>query len=245
MTFSLQILHASDLEGGLDAIENAPNFAAVVDALEADAATAGIPSILLSAGDNFIPGPFFNAGGDFGLADTYEGFYNTLFKLIDPSVLDPSADTNGDGFFDNSEIEAQITGGIVTFDQVYTTDVNGDGFKDYFEEIDTSSGRLDIAILNALGIDATALGNHEFDAGTDILENAINYDSEEGNSLSGGRYGTTNYLQEVDTPGVQFPYLSGNLDFSQDFDLGSLFTTEILLNSDFKSDLLSARDNPS
>ena len=244
MTFSLQILHASDLEGGLDAIENAPNFAAIVDALEADAATAGIPSILLAAGDNYIPGPFFNAGGDFSLSATYEGFYNELFGLIDPTVLDPGADTNGDGFFDNSEIEAQIMGGIVTFDQVYTTDVNGDGFKDYFEEIDTSSGRLDIAILNALGVDASALGNHEFDAGTDILENAINYDSEEGNSLSGGRFGTDNYLQEADTPGVQFPYLSANLDFSQDFDVGALFTSDILPSTDFESDLLSARDNP-
>lgn len=244
MTFSLQILHASDLEGGLDAIENAPNFAAIVDALEDDAALSGIPSILLSAGDNYIPGPFFNAGGDFSLTATYEGFYNELFGLIDPTLLDPSADTNGDGFFDNSEIEAQITGGIVTFDQVYTTDVNGDGFKDYFEEIDTSSGRLDIAILNALGFDASALGNHEFDAGTDILENAINFDSEEGNSLSSGRFGTVNYLQEVDTPGVQFPYLSGNLNFALDGDVGPLFTNDILTNTDFQSDLLSARDNP-
>ena len=88
MAFKLQVLHASDLEGGLDAIENAPNFAAIVDALEADAATGGFASVLLSSGDNYIPGPFFNAGGDFGLADTYEGFYNQLFGLIDVSGLD-------------------------------------------------------------------------------------------------------------------------------------------------------------
>ncbi|MEO3413396.1 choice-of-anchor I family protein [Roseovarius sp. CAU 1744] len=243
MTFTLQILHASDLEGGLEAIENAPNFAAVVDALEADAAASGIASVLLSAGDNYIPGPFFNAGGDFGLSSLYEGFYNQQFNLIDPTVLDPAADTNGDGFFDNSEIEAQIAGGIVTFDQVYTTDVNGDGFKDYFEEIDTASGRLDIAIMNALGFDASAIGNHEFDAGTDVFENIINYDSEEGNSLSTGRYGNINFLQEVDTPGAQFPYLSANLDFSGDFDIGPLFTGDILPNTDFASDLLSARDD--
>ncbi|WP_299916818.1 choice-of-anchor I family protein [uncultured Roseobacter sp.] len=244
MTFTLQILHASDLEGGLDAIENAPNFAAVVDALEQDAADNGTASVLLSAGDNYIPGPFFNAGGDFGLSATFEGFYNALFGLIDTSVLDPAADTNGDGFFDNAEIEAEITAGSITFDQVYTTDVNGDGFADYFEEIDTASGRLDIAIMNALGFDASAVGNHEFDAGTDAFENIINYDSEEGNALSSGRYGTVNFLQEVDTPGAQFPYLSANLDFSQDFDVGALFTNEILPNTDFASDLLSARDNP-
>ncbi|MEL7282409.1 MAG: choice-of-anchor I family protein, partial [Pseudomonadota bacterium] len=245
MNVTLQILHASDLEGGLDAIENAPNFAAVVDQLEQDAADDGIPSILLSAGDNYIPGPFFNAGGDFGLAVTYEGFYNAFFGLIDTIVLDPSLDTNGDGFFDNNEIEAAIAGGIVTFDQVYTTDINGDGFADYFEEIDTSEGRIDVAVLNALDVDASAVGNHEFDAGTDAFENAINYDSEEGNSLSTGRYGNVNFLQEVDTPGAQFPYLSANLDFSQDFDVGPLFTDEILLSTDFESDLLSARDDPS
>ncbi|MEO0957614.1 MAG: 5'-nucleotidase C-terminal domain-containing protein, partial [Pseudomonadota bacterium] len=244
MPFTLQILHASDLEGGLDAIENAPNFAAVVDALEADAETSGYGSILVSAGDNYIPGPFFNAGGDFGLADTYEGFYNAFFGLIDTSVLDAAADTNGDGFFDNSEIQVEIDAGNVTFEEVYVVDINGDGDADYFEEIDTASGRLDIAIMNAMGFDASAIGNHEFDAGSDAFENIINYDSEEGNSLSSGRYGTVNYLQEVDTPGAQFPYLSANLDFSNDFDAGPLFTDAILPNTDFASDLLSARDDP-
>ena len=244
MPVTIQFLHASDLEGGLDAIENAPNFAAVVDALEQDAADRGIASILLSAGDNYIPGPFFNAGGDFGLANTYEGFYNELFGLIDTNVLDPGADTNGDGFFDNDEIQAQIDGGFVTFEQVYTTDVNGDGVADYFEEIDTLQGRIDIAIMNAIGFDASAVGNHEFDAGTDTFENIINYDSEEGNSLSSGRYGTVNYLQEVDTPGAQFPYLSANLDFSGDSDVGALFDALIQASDAYRSDLLSARADP-
>ena len=254
--FTLQILHASDLEGGIDAIENAPNFTAVVDALETDAENNGIQSVLLSAGDNYIPGPFFNAGGDFSLGATYEGFYNALFGLVNEDALDPAADTNGDGFFDNSEIEAEISAGNVAFNDVYVVDVNGDGFNDYFEEIDTFEGRIDIAIMNALGFDASAVGNHEFDAGTDAFENAINYDSEEGNSLSGSRYASNpdaagpngephvNYLQEVDTPGVQFPYLTANLDFSQDFDVGPLFTNQILPAESFQSDLLSARDNP-
>lgn len=242
--FKLQILHASDLEGGIDAIENAPNFAAIVDSFEKEAADQGFASVLISAGDNYIPGPFFNAGGDFALTDTYEGFYNELFGLVDTTVLDPAVDTNGDGFFDNDEIQAAIDDGLVAFGDVYKVDVNGDGQADYFEEIDTSEGRLDVAILNALGVDASAVGNHEFDNGTDIFENAINYDSEEGNALSTGRYGNVNYLQEVDTPGVQFPYLSANLDFSQDFDVGALFTNQILDASSFASDLLSARENP-
>lgn len=241
---NIQILFASDLEGGIKALENAPNFAVIENALEQDAFLQGYASVTLSAGDNFIPGPFFNAGGDPSLLSTLEGFYNGLFGLIDTSVLTAAQDLNGDGFFDNDEIETAINGGPLTFEQVYTTDVNGDGFADYFEEIDAFEGRVDIAIMNAIGFDATALGNHEFDAGTDALENIINFDSEEGNSLSTGRFGTANFLQEVDTPGAQFPFLSANLDFSEDFDVGALFTADILSRDAFRSDLGGARVNP-
>ena len=242
--FTLQLLHASDLEGGVDAIDNAPNFAAVVDAFEREAATQGIASILLSGGDNYIPGPFFNAGANGGLAETYEGFYNQYFGLIDISVLGASVDTNGDGFFDNDEIEAEINGSGLTVDDIYTTDVNGDGTKDFFEEIDTAPGRIDVAIMNRLGLDATAVGNHEFDAGTGGFFDAVNYESEEGNDLSAGRYGEANFLQEVDSPGIQFPYLSANLDFSRDGEIGAIFADEIRVSTDFVSDLAGARVDP-
>jgi len=241
---TLQLLHASDLEGGVDALDNAPNFAATVDGLEAQAAEAGIASILLSAGDNFIPGPFFNAGGDPSLAPTFEGFYNQFFGLIDVALLPSDADTNGDGFFDNDEIQAQIDAGNVTVEEVYTTDVNGDGFVDFFEEIDTAAGRVDAAIMNSLGLEASAVGNHEFDAGTSAFEDIINFDRAEGNDLSDGRFGDPNFLQEVDTPGIQFPYLSANLDFSQDGAVGTLFIDALLPNTEFQSDLSTARVDP-
>jgi 2',3'-cyclic-nucleotide 2'-phosphodiesterase (5'-nucleotidase family) len=67
----VQILHASDLEGGVEAITDAPNFAAVVEALEADAANLALPSVLLSSGDNYIPGPFFNAAADGSLRPVF------------------------------------------------------------------------------------------------------------------------------------------------------------------------------
>ncbi|MEM6422316.1 MAG: 5'-nucleotidase C-terminal domain-containing protein, partial [Pseudomonadota bacterium] len=247
--FTLQILHTSDLEGGVDAIANAPNFATVVDALEQEAAALDVASITLSSGDNYIPGPFYNAGSDFGIAVTYEGFYNEFFGLVDRAPLDAlaeSADTNGDGFFDNGEIQAQIDAGTVTFEEIYTVDVNGDGAADYFEELDTFGGRVDIAIANAIGFDASAVGNHEFDASTAGFFSTINYESEEGNSLSGGRYGNVNFLQEVDNVGAQFPYLSANLDFSGDpSDLAEIVTTDGLLTADsFASDLSGARVDP-
>ena len=201
--FKLQILHASDLEGGIDAISAAPNFAAIEAALEAEVEN----SITLSAGDNYISGPFFNAASDFSFNSIFEDLYNAFFDLVDE---------NG----------------------VPDTDIDGDGNVDFFDEIDNFSGRVDITIMNLIGFDASALGNHEFDLGTDVLENIINYDR--GNPA--GDTNLLNLLQEVDWPGVQFPYLSANLDFSNDSDLADLFTDEILPNTDFQSDLSTARD---
>jgi 2',3'-cyclic-nucleotide 2'-phosphodiesterase (5'-nucleotidase family) len=64
--FTLQLLHASDLEGGVEAIENAPNFAAIADYFD-----DRYPTLTISAGDNYIPGPFFNAAGDGSLRETF------------------------------------------------------------------------------------------------------------------------------------------------------------------------------
>jgi 2',3'-cyclic-nucleotide 2'-phosphodiesterase (5'-nucleotidase family) len=78
---SLQFLHASDLEGGVDAIENAPNFAAVVEALEDSADSMGIESVLLSAGDNYIPGPFFSAAADYSMRSVFQSAYSNYFDV--------------------------------------------------------------------------------------------------------------------------------------------------------------------
>ena len=58
--FRLQLLHASDLEGGVEAIQDAPNFAALVERF----GQTDLPTIVISAGDNYIPGPFFSAAAD-------------------------------------------------------------------------------------------------------------------------------------------------------------------------------------
>jgi 2',3'-cyclic-nucleotide 2'-phosphodiesterase (5'-nucleotidase family) len=169
----LQLLHASDLEGGVDAIENAPNFAAVAAALEADAADSGYTSITVSAGDNYLSGPFFSAASDPSLRPALQAAYQALFG------------------------EPGLTG------------------------IAEGSGRVDIAIMNIIGFDASAIGNHEFDLGSDTFETII----EE------AVLGAT--LADIQHLGAQFPYLSSNLDFSTDLDLGNLFTADILPNTDF------------
>ncbi|WP_404310442.1 choice-of-anchor I family protein [Neorhodopirellula lusitana] len=175
--FSLQLLHASDLEGGVDAISDAPHFAAIVDSLEAEAETQGRGSLLVSAGDNFIGGPFFSASGDSDLQAPLQAAYQNLFS--EPGL----------------------------------NNIRADG------------GRVDISIMNILEFDASALGNHEFDFGTDTLGGLIASD------IRGDQLGDVRWL------GAEFPYLSANLDFSADPHLSSLFTYDVLPTTDYQSDL--------
>jgi 2',3'-cyclic-nucleotide 2'-phosphodiesterase (5'-nucleotidase family) len=176
--YTLQVLHASDLEGGVDALDRAANFAAIVDQVEDYADVDG--SVTLSAGDNYIPGPFFNAAADratFRDGGVFNDFYNDLFGT------------------------------------------SGDVYAGLREE----GGRADISIMNAIGFDASALGNHEFDAGTDAVEQIIEEDFR-GAGLADDRW-----------VGAQFPYLSANLDFSDDGAMGDLFTSSLLPNTAFAS----------
>ncbi|MBP0002017.1 MAG: choice-of-anchor I family protein [Cyanobacteria bacterium SID2] len=180
-----QILHTSDLEGSVGAIQDAPNFAAVVEGLEIDAANQGINSIVLSAGDNYIPGPFFSAAGDRSVRDTLQQVYSDFFGVE-------------------------------------------------LDNIREGSGRFDITNMNVIGFDASAVGNHEFDAGTSAFEDIVATD------IRGDSLGDVRWL------GAQFPYLSTNLDFSNS-NLGGVATNEILPNTAFQSnpnDLDAAADAP-
>lgn len=71
----------------------------------------------------------------------------------------------------------------------------------------TALGRPDIAILNALGVDASALGNHEFDLGSPVVSGAI--------ARSGA------------FPGAQFPFITDNLNFAADASLRPLADSSI------------------
>jgi 5'-nucleotidase / UDP-sugar diphosphatase len=134
MPYELQILHASDMEAGLPALTDAVNFSTVLNALKDDYAN----TLILTSGDNYIPGTFLSASSDPSLA----------------AVLGAA--------------------GV---------------------------GRADIALLNSMGFQASAFGNHEFDLGTSLVAGVI---------VPSGAY-----------PGALFPYLSANLDFSGDSNLNS------------------------
>ena len=84
-------------------------------------------------------------------------------------------------------------------------------FFDASEDAFGSGGIADIQIQNELGVEAVALGNHEFDFGTETLAGLID------GSAAGEILGS-------DFAGAAFPYLSTNLDFSLDANLGPLET---------------------
>ena len=178
--FKLQLLHASDLEegGSNEDLEAAVNFAALVDGFQKHEPN----TILLSAGDNFLPGPFFNAAGDYSMRAVFNEVYNDFFGL--PSDLD------------------------------------GDGNEDSYGDLRPEAGYADIALMNIIGFDASAVGNHEFDAGTEVFDQAINH-YPRGAGLSNDR-----------GVGALFPYLSANLDFANS-SMSSLYTSEILESSEF------------
>jgi len=149
-TFILQLLHLTDQEAGAPAIDDAPRLSAILRTLESDYPDN---TIILSSGDAFIAGPFFEAGTD-----------ESLIPLIGAPLLDE------DGEPDES----------------------------------LSRGRADILIQNALGVQAIAIGNHEFDAGPNQFAALIPPNQD-------GSY-----------PGARFPYLSANIDFSPVDDLADL-----------------------
>jgi len=178
-TYSLQLLHASDLEGGVDAISNAPNFAAIIDQLEEKSEN----TLTISAGDNVIPGPFFNAAL-FADNQVFNDAANNLFGL-------PS-------------------------------DVNSDGQPEQYESLEGDRGRIDMSIMNAIGFDASAVGNHEFDGSPDAVEGFVQPD-----------FGDTSGIADDKWVGTQFPYLSANLDFSNDGDLSDIATSDVISESEF------------
>ncbi len=86
--FQLHILHASDLEAGLEAITDVPNFAAVVEGLE----KLHPNSVVLSSGDNFIPSPFLFAGEDPALQTPLRNTASSYFsgtQAIRPAIGRP------------------------------------------------------------------------------------------------------------------------------------------------------------
>ena len=138
--FTLQLLHASDMESSTGALANVENFSAILDGFRQQYPDN---TIVLRLGDNYIPGPRYFAAAD--------------------------------------ESNSPVLG------------VPG-------------NGRGDIAFLNAMGFQASALGNHELDQGTGAFADVIGFEAAEVKAY----------------PGAAFPYLASNLVFASDDNLAGL-----------------------
>ena len=147
IAFTLQLLHAADIDGAAGALDNVEPFSALLESFRAERPGE---TLVLSSGDNYIPGPRFFAAEDEALA---------------PLVGVPGA------------------------------------------------GRADIALLNAMGFAASAVGNHDLDVGTAGFASIVAPDdgADEDGNLAATAY-----------PGAAFPYLSANLDFTTDEALAPL-----------------------
>jgi 2',3'-cyclic-nucleotide 2'-phosphodiesterase (5'-nucleotidase family) len=135
--FTLQLLHISDADGSdSTALNSVANMSGLINKFRAQYPQQ---TLTVSSGDNYIPGPRFNAAND-------------------PSL--------------NASLgRAEV-------------------------------GRADIAFLNALGVQASAIGNHELDSGTKQFADMIKPDRT--------------------WPGAAFPYLAYNVDFAADSETNSL-----------------------
>lgn len=81
-SYTLQILHASDMEGGGGDLRNAPAFVSIVDYLEDQAEN----SLFLSSGDLVLPGPFMSAAGDSSLRTAIQQANEAMLGL-EPGTL--------------------------------------------------------------------------------------------------------------------------------------------------------------
>ena len=151
--FTLQLLHNADMDGATGALNNVESFSALVSALRS---TYPDNTLLLSSGDNYIPGPRYYAAADSSMSF-----------------------------------------------------VSGIG--------ESGNGRADIAFMNAMGYQASAVGNHDLDGGTEEFASII--------SASG------NY------PGANFPYLSSTLNFTPDANLTDLVVADAQIASDIPASL--------
>ena len=139
-TFTLQLLHVSDMGGSVGALGDVENFSAILDGFRRQ-----LPNntLVLSSGGNYVPGPRYYAAND-----------GANIPLL----------------------------GV------------------------PGNGRGDIALLNVMGFQASAVGNHEFDRGAGAFAAAIGSETEDGALY----------------PGAMFPYLSSNLVFATHEDLAGL-----------------------
>lgn len=146
--FTLQMLHFADADGDDNvALNSIANLSGLLDSFR-----SAMPNntLVVSSGDNLIPGPRLSASEDSSLQNVF-----------------------------------RTQRGINT--------------------LRASIGRADIAFLDAMGVQASALGNHDLDLGTSEFRTIFGADIR---NVTGGT--------ETRWDGGRFPYLSFNANFAND-----------------------------
>ena len=168
---------------------------------------------MLSSGD--LHRPLMNWFVIYGLVE-WSALASMAFRLQLFHLSDPSAASNTilDDIPRLSAVLAALRGQSVGADANLTLG-GGDTylpglFFSASKDLYGTKGIADIEIQNQLGLDAAAIGNHEFDDGADTFAELISGGSDVGSILGSDFRGTT------------FPYLSSNLDFSSNADLSPL-----------------------
>lgn len=144
--FTLQMLHFADADGDDNvALNSVANLSGLLSSFRSQMPNN---TLVVSSGDNLIPGPRLSASEDNSLTDVF-----------------------------------RAQRGIPT--------------------LRASIGRADIALLDAMGVQASALGNHDLDLGTSEFRSIFGADIRSGGT-------------DIRWDGGRFPYLSYNANFSND-----------------------------
>ncbi|MCR2745546.1 bifunctional metallophosphatase/5'-nucleotidase [Limnobacter parvus] len=154
--FTLQMLHFADADGDDNqALNSVANMSGLISSFRAEMPDN---TLVLSSGDNLIPGPRLSASEDATLTNVF-----------------------------------RTARGINT--------------------LRASIGRADIAFLDAMGVQASALGNHDLDLGTSEFRTIFGADIRDLPATPDPDD------RDIRWDGGRFPYLSFNADFSADANL--------------------------
>ncbi|MGF1487409.1 MAG: 5'-nucleotidase C-terminal domain-containing protein [Prochloraceae cyanobacterium] len=188
-TFTLQLLHASDQEAGISALENAPRFSAVLNALKnQDANNDGIldygNTLTLSSGDAYIPGLFLDAAADPSLAPLLGQAGSGRADIIIQNELGFEAIAFGNHEFD---LGTELVRSVIAPDLAYP----GANFPYLSANLDFSSDPNLAPLVTANGQEASSIAGK-------IAENAIV-------TVNGEKIGvvglTTPILASISSPG--------------------------------------------
>ncbi|GAB2800944.1 hypothetical protein GCM10027040_30800 [Halomonas shantousis] len=223
-TYTLQLLHASDMEGGGTDLLNAPNFVAITDYLEEQSDN----SLFISSGDLLLSGPYQSAAGSDELQPALQRANEQLYGLEEGSLPGLEAGTGRVDITLANLLDAQaVTFGNHEFDQgtsllesLLAPEVNGESLADIawtgtqFPYISSNLNFSGDSTLAPLATQQTQLAPEAFETAPQALVDDYSDDGEvdatkiapstvieEGGERIGVIGATTQVLESISSPG--------------------------------------------